>query len=86
MADEGGQAALLSVFPDHSAIETLENATSRACWVYLNDPVAFRRAEEARYTDEHRRGRRWTGVLTQAQRRSELITMSIDKFKERLSQ
>ncbi len=64
MSDEGGQAALLSVFNDHAVLDHLANSCSRSCWVYLNDPVAFKRAEEARYTDEHRRGRKWTGVVT----------------------
>jgi hypothetical protein len=63
LADEPGQQALFSVVKDHAILEALENGQARSAHVYLNDAVAFRRAEEVRYTDDHRRGRMWEGFV-----------------------
>ena len=63
MTDELGQMALLSVVPDRDQNAAMENAFARARRVFLNDPSAFRRAEEVRYTDSHRQGRMWDGLL-----------------------
>ncbi len=63
MTDELGQMALLSVVPDRNQLETMENSFARALWVFLNDPLAFRRAEEVRYADNYRQGRMWDGFL-----------------------
>lgn len=82
MADEAGQAALLSVLDDPSVVNSLENSISRSCWTYINQPLAFRRAEEARYTDEHRRGRRWTGVVTRAKQEVQTDPAAIEEFKK----
>jgi hypothetical protein len=59
MADEGGQAALFAVLGDPGPLEQLESLQERSLWVYLNDPAAFRHAEEARYADHYRLGRSW---------------------------
>jgi hypothetical protein len=61
MSDEPGQAALLGVLPDHKPLKPLQNGHARAAWVFVNEPDSFRRAEEARFTDERRRGRMWSG-------------------------
>jgi hypothetical protein len=61
MADDAGQTAIYSIVDDHLILETMENGHARAMHLFLNDPDAFRRAEESRYTDEHRRGRKWEG-------------------------
>lgn len=64
LADEAGQHALFSVVKDHAALNTLESGQARSAHVYLTDAAAFRRAEEVRYTDDHRRGRMWEGFVT----------------------
>lgn len=63
MTDELGQMALLSVVLDRDQLEAMENAFARALRVFLNDPSAFRRAEEVRYADNYRQGRMWDGFL-----------------------
>jgi hypothetical protein len=61
MSDAAGQAALHGVMPDHLAMNGLPNHHARSAWVFVNEPDYFRRAEEARYSDERRRGRHWSG-------------------------
>jgi hypothetical protein len=61
LATEAGRTALLSVVDDQLLVMELENDYDRSLWVFLNEPHSFRRAEEARYTDERRHGRMWSG-------------------------
>jgi hypothetical protein len=61
LATEAGRTALLSVVDDQMLAMELENDYDRSLWVFLNEPHSFRRAEEARYTDERRHGRMWSG-------------------------
>jgi hypothetical protein len=61
MSDEPGQAALLGVLADHKPLKPLQNGYARAAWAFVTEPDSFRRAEEARFTDERRRGRLWSG-------------------------
>jgi hypothetical protein len=61
LATEAGRTALLSVVDDQMLAMELENDDDRSLWVFLNEPHSFRRAEEARYTDERRHGRMWSG-------------------------
>ena len=61
MATEAGRTALLSVVEDRLLVMELENDYDRSLWVFLNETHSFRRAEEARYTDERRHGRMWSG-------------------------
>src|SRR5664279_4780508 len=63
LSDEAGQAALYSVVLQRGSLELLENGPARALYVFLHDSDAFRRAEEVRYTDSHRRGRMWDGYI-----------------------
>ncbi|MBF0116592.1 MAG: hypothetical protein HQM04_16310 [Magnetococcales bacterium] len=63
MADELGQETMWSVVKDQDAFGELENPYARATWMFLNDPEAFQRAEEIRYTDSHRLGRMWDGFV-----------------------
>jgi len=63
LADDAGQTALYSVIDDRSVLDDLANGHARALWMFLNEPVLFRHAEEVRYTDERRRGRSWDGFL-----------------------
>jgi len=63
MADEVGQNALYGVVRDRAQLDKLPDGKSRALWLYSNEPENFRRAEESRYTDDHRHGRNWSGFL-----------------------
>ena len=63
LADDAGQTALFSVIDDRSVLADLANGHARALWMFLNEPVRFRHAEEVRYTDERRRGRSWDGFI-----------------------
>jgi len=63
LADDAGQTALYSVIDDRSRLDQLANGHARALWMFLNEYVLFRHAEEVRYTDERRRGRSWDGFL-----------------------
>jgi len=63
MADEAGQNALFGVVGDRTTLDDLGNAHDRALWMFLNDPTGFLHAEEARFTDERRRGRMWDGFI-----------------------
>jgi hypothetical protein len=63
MADEVGQTAVLGVVSDRAVIEALRNGHERALWLFLNNRIAFQRAEEARYSDERRQGRMWDGFI-----------------------
>lgn len=65
MADEPGQAALYAVYARHDLLDGMENGHARALWVFLNQPEAFRHAEEVRYADEKRYGRMWDGFAGQ---------------------
>lgn len=82
MADEAGQVALYSVMANHRPLEGLKNGYARACWAFLNDRETFRRAEEVRFTDEHRRGRMWSGVLTEPGLQLNASNDAIDRFKK----
>ncbi len=67
MSDEVGQTAMLATVPDRwetiEVFEGLQNAHERSLWLFVNDGASFQRAEEARYTDDHRKGRMWSGFL-----------------------
>ncbi|MBF0424121.1 MAG: hypothetical protein HQL73_14145, partial [Magnetococcales bacterium] len=63
MTDESGQWAILHAMADRSLLEERSNPYERAMWLFLNDPEAFRRAEEMRYTDTRRQGRMWSGFV-----------------------
>jgi hypothetical protein len=82
MADEPGQVALYSVMTNHRPLDNLQNGHARACWAFLNDRATFRRAEEVRFTDEHRRGRIWSGVLTEPGLQLQTSKDVIETFKK----
>lgn len=81
MVDEPGQTALFSVVENRETLDTLENGYARALWVFLNDPVAFRHAEEVRFTDERRRGRMWDGFIGQPGLTLQREPSILEKFK-----
>ncbi len=81
MSDEPGQAAIYSVAqkPDH--LDTLQNPHDRALWMFLNDGVGFRHAEEVRFTDERRRGRMWDGFVAAPNLMLHREEAAVDTFK-----
>jgi hypothetical protein len=86
LSDEAGQAALYSVVLQRGSLELLENGPARALYVFLHDSDAFRRAEEVRYTDSHRRGRMWDGYIAKPGLSLERDTRSVDNFKNEIRQ
>jgi hypothetical protein len=81
MADEAGQAAIYSVAPAPDALDDLQNAHARSLWMFLREPVAFRHAEEVRFTDERRRGRMWDGFMSEPNLTVRRDIGSVEAFK-----
>ena len=63
IANEPGQVALYSLTQDRRLLDERRNPNDRSLWMFLNEPDAFRRAEEVRFTDERRHGRMWDGFV-----------------------
>lgn len=84
MADEAGQTALYGVIDDRTVLDDLGNGHARALWVFHQKPADFRRAEEARYTDEKRRGRYWDGFVSMPGRDLRRDVASLEAFKAAL--
>lgn len=61
MSDDAGQTALLGVALDHRPLRDVPGGLARSAWMFVNDQALFRRGEEARYSDERRGGRHWSG-------------------------
>ena len=55
-------------------------------WVFLEHRAQFQRAEEARYTDEHRRGRRWDGFVGEAELDVRRDEAGIDDFRRAIAE
>ena len=81
IADEPGQVALYSVANQRSQLDELRNANDRALWMFLNEPDAFRHAEEVRFTDERRRGRMWDGFVCASDLTVHRDGPALDAFK-----
>jgi hypothetical protein len=81
MAEEAGQSAIYSIAQAPERLDELQNAHDRALWVFLNDAAGFRRAEEVRFTDEHRRGRKWDGFIGQPNLILRRDQVAVDAFK-----
>ncbi len=84
MADEIGQAALLSVVSDVASYSGLDSAVERSRWVYLHEPDNFRHAEDIRYADQYRYGRNWSGYQVDAGISLATDQVSLDTFKAQL--
>lgn len=84
LADDAGQTALYSVIDDRTVLDDLSNGHARSLWMFLNEPVRFRHAEEVRYTDERRRGRSWDGFIGEPNLDLRQDEASIDAFKAAL--
>jgi hypothetical protein len=63
MSDEAGQTALYGVALGRADLDDLPNGHARALWLYINERNTFRRAEEIRYSDDHRHGKLWEGFV-----------------------
>jgi hypothetical protein len=84
LADDAGQTALYSVVDNRETLDALANGHARALWMFLNEPVLFRHAEEVRYTDEKRRGRSWDGFIAPPNLDIRRDPVSLDAFKASL--
>ena len=81
MSDEPGQAAIYSVARNSDHLDSLQNPHDRALWMFLNNAVAFQHAEEARFTDDRRRGRMWDGFVAAPNLNLHREETAIDAFK-----
>ena len=63
LSDDAGQTAIHLVTVSNAELEGMRNARARAFWVFVHRPHDFQRAEEVRYTDDHRRGKQWDGFV-----------------------
>lgn len=81
MADEAGLAAIYSVASAPDVLDGLQNAHARSLWTFLREPVAFRHAEEVRFTDERRRGRMWDGFMSEPDLAIRRDVASVEAFK-----
>ena len=84
LADDAGQTALYSVIDNRTVLDDLANGHARSLWMFLNEPVRFRHAEEVRYTDERRRGRSWDGVIGEPNLDLRRDEASLNAFKAAL--
>ncbi len=84
MADEIGQAALLSVVSDVASYSELDSAVERSRWVYLHEPDNFRHAEDIRYADQYRHGRDWNSYEIGTKPELHTDPASIASFKEKI--
>ncbi|EKF9276409.1 hypothetical protein O1B68_002150 [Vibrio cholerae] len=84
MADEVGQAALLSVVTNPTQLSLMPSALERSRWVYLHQPDKFRYAEDIRYADQYRHGRNWSGYQLPPSLPLHTDPVSLDTFKEKM--
>jgi hypothetical protein len=84
LADEAGQVALYSVLQDSTPLDAQQNGIARALYVLSHDPAAFRQAEEARYSDAHRRGRMWSGYVAKPKLTVARVGEPMEKFKSEI--
>jgi hypothetical protein len=83
MADEVGEGAIYSVTEPKQRpwLDAMANSHERALQTYLQFRERFRRAEEARFTDERRGGRMWDGFLGPVNQTVRRDQAAIDAFK-----
>lgn len=86
LADDAGQTALYSVVDDRTVLDDLANGHARSLWMFLNEPVRFRHAEEVRFTDERRRGRSWDGFICDPNCVVRQDQAALDAFKAALQE
>jgi hypothetical protein len=61
LGDDAGQNALAAASKGDWNPDGFPNPFARAFAAFVKQPALFRRAEEIRYTDDHRRGKQWDG-------------------------
>ncbi|WP_027853073.1 hypothetical protein [Marinobacterium litorale] len=84
MADEVGQAALLSAVSPPAQLSAMPSALERSRWVYLHEPDSFRHAEDIRYADQYRHGRNWSGYQVEVGLPLNSDAVSLSAFKEKI--
>ena len=84
MSDEAGDAAILGLSIHQETLDHVAGAHARAAWLFLNDHPAFGRAEDIRYTDEHRLGRLWSAFSSTKQGKY-LVTTLLSTLSRRAS-
>ena len=84
MTDESGQQAIAGVLPDQKEWKFLENAYDRAMWLFLNDLGRFRQAEEVRFAEHNRQGRRWSGFVGPRELTASRTPEHRQEFEERV--
>jgi hypothetical protein len=84
MADEVGQAALLSSVTNTVQLSQMESALERSRWVYLHEPDRFRHAEDIRYADQYRHGRNWSGYQVDATLPLHTDPVAMETFKAKI--
>ena len=81
MVEEAGQSAIYSVAQNPKQLDALQNSHDRSIWMFLHDPAGFRHAEEVRFTDERRRGRKWDGFIGELNLILRRDQVAVDAFK-----
>ena len=76
--------AIYSVIDDRVVLDRLANAHDRALWMFLNQRVQFRYAEEVHFTDERRRGRSWDGFICDVDCAVRRDPIAVDAFRAAL--
>lgn len=84
MADEIGQAALLSVVTNARQLSLMPSALERSRWVYLHEPEKFRHAEDIRYADQYWHSHNWSGYQLPPSLLLHTDPVSLDTFKEKM--
>ncbi len=65
MSDEPGETALYCVSRSREQLNELPSRYARALWAFLDEPEAFKYAEQASHADGKRNGRMWDGFVGQ---------------------
>ena len=86
MADELGEAALYATTSDTTVLDAQSSRHARAYCSFLYRLPEFRRAEEARFADERRRGRNWDGFLYESGHAVRRDAESIRAFETAVSE
>ena len=86
MTDEDGQAAIACCIKSKALFNALQSAHERAAWALVNEPSAFRHAEEIRHADLNRRGQMWDLFTAPRDKVIRDDANSIKKFRKRLHQ
>jgi hypothetical protein len=85
LSDEAGETVLANISGTNStSVDATLSRHGRVANVFLDDPIAFKRAELARLTDNKRRTRMWDGFLAPANLQLSLDDNALSALKEAL--